>query len=977
MNKKSTKRALLCSLLSLVVCVSMLVGSTFAWFTDSVTSAQNTIQSGNLDVELYYQVEGQTDWTKVTPSTNVFKAGALWEPGYTEVIKLKVVNEGSLALKYQLGVNIVNEVGSTNVNGTDFKLSDFIKYGIVDGAQDYTRDQAIAAVDATASLLKAAYNSDVTSLPAKNDTDTDEKVVTMVVYMPTTVGNDANHKKDAAVPTINLGINLFATQDTVEADSFNEWYDEFAELPEMGSAVIPDNASEPTYIQSNEDGNVVVSVPAGASAGIYTLEVKNRNVTSDAQGNATAAYDIELLKDGQPVPAGAYTVHINVGKGLNITGVTHNSEAITNYSYDIATGVITFTTDSFSPFTVTYYDGKVTEETTAEELAALLARGGNVTLMADLALTEMLVVPEGVEVVLDINGNDITVPETTERHLYALNNKGTLTLKDSVGTGTVSARGIYNGYNGVSTDQTVAGAKMIVESGNYVGLDSDGGAPIFNCAELVINGGKFSGGAAAVNTRKMGVTTINGGVFVGTSINNYCIQNNGGQVTVNNASVIGGFGAVGCYGGNTIINDGSYLPTGGKGKTCHVIYVSDASTTVVINGGTFKMDYPESAVPDSGSAVASYYKGNLTINGGTFISHFDNVSPVELSAGATIKGGTFLVHSGAASNHSYVTNFLDSNYDLVDGKVVCKYGAKIGDQYYDTFAEALKSVKDGETIIITADITDTTVKFPAALKDVIITAADGVVVKNTSFNSADGNTVNYDGLTFDGIVFDNSNLIFTGWRNSIEIYKDLAVKNCVFKNIVRAENHAAVHLNLNQIKPLENFTFTGNVVDGVTGSSNSAIYCTGMTGNIVIENNVINNVAFRPFVIHVTNDDAKTDKFTVKGNTFSGSAAGRLQALGTNTAGTDTVELVVTENIFKGITNAQQICYYNFNNETTTTEFAKNYYDLDIAKSPSLIYYNKAASSVDDLVAMGIYPIYSELNTDGTINTDSLVKAPK
>jgi predicted ribosomally synthesized peptide with SipW-like signal peptide len=111
----------------------MLIGTTFAWFTDSVTSANNIIKSGNLDVELYYQAEGQTDWTKVTENTNVFKEDTLWEPGHTEVVKLKVVNEGSLALKYNLGVNVASEVGSVNVKGEAFKLSDYIKFGIVDG----------------------------------------------------------------------------------------------------------------------------------------------------------------------------------------------------------------------------------------------------------------------------------------------------------------------------------------------------------------------------------------------------------------------------------------------------------------------------------------------------------------------------------------------------------------------------------------------------------------------------------------------------------------------------------------------------------------------------------------------------------------------------------------------------------------------------------------------------------------------------
>ena len=239
-KKHSTKKALVASVLSLLLCFSMLVGTTFAWFTDSVTSANNIIKSGNLDVELYYQAEGQTDWTKVTDTTNVFKENALWEPGHTEVVRLKVVNEGTLALKYQLGVNVASEITSTNVLGAELKLSDFIKFGIVDGAQTYTRDQAIAAAEANgATALKTAYNSTVTALDAKNDTDSDERIVTMVVYMPTTVGNDANAKTGAAVPTINLGINLFATQLTSENDSFDNTYDE--------------NAWHPDFVVTNSD----------------------------------------------------------------------------------------------------------------------------------------------------------------------------------------------------------------------------------------------------------------------------------------------------------------------------------------------------------------------------------------------------------------------------------------------------------------------------------------------------------------------------------------------------------------------------------------------------------------------------------------------------------------------------------------------------------------------------------------------------
>ena len=80
---------------------------------------------------------------------------------------------------------------------------------------------------------------------------------------------------------------------------------------------------------------------------------------------------------------------------------------------------------------------------------------------------------------------------------------------------------------------------------------------------------------------------------------------------------------------------------------------------------------------------------------------------------------------------------------------------------------------------------------------------------------------------------------------------------------------------------------------------------------------------------------------------------------------------MISGNIFKDITGAQQICYWNFNAETTTADLSKNYYDIDIVANPSRIYYNAAAANTEDLVEMGVFPIYTELNEDGTINIDS------
>ena len=127
MKKNQTRRALLMSALSLLLCVSMLVGTTFAWFTDSVTSANNIIKSGNLDVEMYW-----ADGTKAVPTeksgwTDASKGAIfnydLWEPGYTQVRHIKIANEGTLALKYKVSI-VANGVVSDLANVIDVYYAD-------------------------------------------------------------------------------------------------------------------------------------------------------------------------------------------------------------------------------------------------------------------------------------------------------------------------------------------------------------------------------------------------------------------------------------------------------------------------------------------------------------------------------------------------------------------------------------------------------------------------------------------------------------------------------------------------------------------------------------------------------------------------------------------------------------------------------------------------------------------------------------
>ncbi len=138
MNKRSsTKKALTASIMSMALCTVLLIGATFAWFTDSVNSGTNKIQAGNLDVAFEYSKDGGTNWTEVTKDTDdLFGKDTLWEPGHVEYVNLKVSNLGSLALKYQLGIRAANETTGTNINDVEFKLSDYIKFAIVDGTKN-------------------------------------------------------------------------------------------------------------------------------------------------------------------------------------------------------------------------------------------------------------------------------------------------------------------------------------------------------------------------------------------------------------------------------------------------------------------------------------------------------------------------------------------------------------------------------------------------------------------------------------------------------------------------------------------------------------------------------------------------------------------------------------------------------------------------------------------------------------------------
>ena len=225
---KKTRTAYLHSVLALLVCISMFVGSTFAWFTDNVSSVNNIIKSGNLDLEMYWTDDLATGtWYNVEdPQYNTVFNYDNWEPGYTDVKYIKLVNKGSLALNFELTLTPSGSVG---------KLAEVISvyYG-TDGvalAQRSDLDNLNSI-----GLLSNVMNGGATakgSLLAKNEEsplhDSSETIITLAMSMLTTAGNEYQNESIGD----GFTITALASQCAYEADSFGTDYDKDASFPKV------------------------------------------------------------------------------------------------------------------------------------------------------------------------------------------------------------------------------------------------------------------------------------------------------------------------------------------------------------------------------------------------------------------------------------------------------------------------------------------------------------------------------------------------------------------------------------------------------------------------------------------------------------------------------------------------------------------------------------------------------------------------
>lgn len=235
-KSKNTKRTLLASVCSMILCVAMLIGSTFAWFTDTASTKVNKIQSGTLDVALEMQdaddewvdAEGKTlEWIKAKGAE---REEVLWEPGCTyELPAVRVVNKGNLALKFKVVIS-----------------------GIVGNAK------LLEAIDFTYGELDVNAEGQLAA-------EQTSEAITIKGHMKEDAGNEYQN-----LSIEGIGITVVATQDTVENDSYGNQYDKDAEYPVVYPAGVTSESFTGGQVAVTADGTYIENTKQGIMDAIKT-----------------------------------------------------------------------------------------------------------------------------------------------------------------------------------------------------------------------------------------------------------------------------------------------------------------------------------------------------------------------------------------------------------------------------------------------------------------------------------------------------------------------------------------------------------------------------------------------------------------------------------------------------------------------------------------------------------------------------------
>ena len=475
---KGTKKALLLSVVSLFACFAMLLGTTFAWFTDSVISANNIITSGTLDIEMYWAdgTEDPNNATWADASTGAIFNYDNWEPGYVEVRHIKIANEGTLALKYK--VQII-------ANGEVSDLADVIDVYYLDPAAQIADRTALTEANKIGTLTEVLAGLDIsgngTLLKGESD------VITIALKMQESAGNEYQNLSIGS----SFSIQLLATQYTAENDSFGDQYDAEAEYPEILFGAVVKRAGVAASVSADK---FTVEIPAEADEGSYTLEIKYKNVEISESNRVAIDVDIDLKKDNaQPAAGTEYTVSAYIGEARTDIALAHNGVSIDDFDYSSDTGILSFKTTSFSPFTFAFNsnpEGMLAEAigsydipyyyTSLQPAIDAAKKNGTVKLLGTVYLDETIVINK--DITFDMNNKTLRTNATigTDPLVNVLADVVILNGK---------IKGDDNGtrYGFVVGNETVAG-KLTISDGRY---QTSGSAVYVVNGSADISGGQF------------------------------------------------------------------------------------------------------------------------------------------------------------------------------------------------------------------------------------------------------------------------------------------------------------------------------------------------------------------------------------------------------------------------------------------------------------------------------------------------------
>ena len=210
-NAKKTpyKRiALALSLCALIIWGILGTGASLAWFTDTSPEINNIFHFGKFDLVVSHQLtDGK--WEEIDSKTKIFNEEALYEPGYVQVVYLKVENKGTLPFEFYTAVNVNGYIVATNVFGQDFMLQDYLKFGLTIADSEDAMKNSVPNREKAVEIANMPLHNYATEAAELAPGAT--KYIALIVRMPEEVGNVANYRGNT-VPKVELGITVKADQ---------------------------------------------------------------------------------------------------------------------------------------------------------------------------------------------------------------------------------------------------------------------------------------------------------------------------------------------------------------------------------------------------------------------------------------------------------------------------------------------------------------------------------------------------------------------------------------------------------------------------------------------------------------------------------------------------------------------------------------------------------------------------------------------